>query len=297
MLFRGMSSVSDDGQSEVCSPAGSGLATHTTYSLLMGKDLPEKLSLGARLSESLFMWCSSVDHAEEAGSPVSVNVYSVGNRKAVRHLNNLTKKAGGVFHAAVQIRGKEWSFGHCAQGCGVYSCPPRRCPLHTYRESVYLGDCGLSARQVRIILETMRRDWPGASYDVLHKNCCTFCDAFLKKLLGNDVGLPRWIDRFARAAARVDDDVRRSLTAVSAIDSMMASRITSALRGFARLKNKHKRRLTERIRRVSPPHLHPRFSTPRPQRARSSTNLRPSSSGTTGLKSLRVRKVLSHGEA
>lgn len=167
-----------------------------------------------------------IDHTV---TPVVLNVYSVGRKPSMRRLNHVTRQVGGVFHAAVQVHDKEYSFGGATTGCGIMTCTPRRCPLHTFRESVYLGDCDLPADAVQHVLHAMRADWPGEAYDLLHNNCCTFCNALVKKL-GVPGGIPNWVDRFARFAAVLDDTVKRKVTNICSVDSLMAIRLTNVFR-------------------------------------------------------------------
>ena len=54
--------------------------------------------------------------------------------------------------------------------------------MHTYRESVYLGDARLKPPQVKAILATMTPNWYGPTYDLIRKNCCSFSNAFAQKL-------------------------------------------------------------------------------------------------------------------
>merc|ERR1719506_1036741 len=98
---------------------------------------------------------------------------------------------GGVFHAAIQVFDYEWSFGASRRpGSGVFCNEPCRCTMHTYSQSVYLGDCKLEPYEVEEILRDMLPDWEGRTYDLLHKNCCSFSDAFAKNL---GVGpIPDW---------------------------------------------------------------------------------------------------------
>ena len=57
--------------------------------------------------------------------------------------------------------------------------------MHTYRESIYLGDCRKSERQVHDIIEKMKPEWMGPTYDLLRKNCCYFSEA-LSVALGTE---------------------------------------------------------------------------------------------------------------
>ena len=67
-------------------------------------------------------------------------------------VNNLTRDFGGVFHGAVEICGKEWSFGFCEAGSGVYACLPKLNPAYTYRETIDMGQTQVGMQQVCHIL-------------------------------------------------------------------------------------------------------------------------------------------------
>lgn len=95
----------------------------------------------------------------------------------------LTFKLYGCFHIIWQVYAEEeWSFGFCEQGTGVFSCPPGKNPMYTYRESIVLGKTNCSILKVNQILRELSREWPGNSYDLLSKNCNHFCDEFCEKL-------------------------------------------------------------------------------------------------------------------
>ncbi|GFH27433.1 predicted protein, partial [Haematococcus lacustris] len=121
---------------------------------------------------------------------VWLNVYDVtatGNENVsamVVKINNLGRDLGlgGVFHGAVQIDQFEWSFGFCEQGTGVYVVEARKNPIYHYRESVDLGYSPLSKQQIKQLLRQMKQQWPGASYELLSRNCCHFCEALAEGL-------------------------------------------------------------------------------------------------------------------
>lgn len=56
---------------------------------------------------------------------------------------------GGVFHGGIEVNGKEWSYGYCEKGTGVYYCMPKDNPMYSYRETVTLGATTLSTIEVR----------------------------------------------------------------------------------------------------------------------------------------------------
>ncbi|KAF7813118.1 deSI-like protein [Senna tora] len=142
---------------------------------------------------------------------VILHIYDVTNsgsdktNNTIVQINKIFKDGigiGGIFHSAVQVYGEEeWSFGFCEQGTGVFSCPSRKNPMYTYRESIVLGITNFSIFKVNQILRELSREWPGSSYDLLSKNCNHFCDEFCESL-----GVPKlpasttgWVNRFANA--------------------------------------------------------------------------------------------------
>ncbi|KAF3780022.1 DeSI-like protein [Nymphaea thermarum] len=138
---------------------------------------------------------------------VILHVYDVTNsanaktNNTILQINRIFKDGiglGGIFHSAVQVYGKEeWSFGFCEHGSGVFSCPPCRNPMYTYRESIVLGETNLSISEVKRTLKELSQEWPGYSYDLLSRNCNHFCDQFCEKL--GVPKLPAWVNRFANA--------------------------------------------------------------------------------------------------
>lgn len=138
---------------------------------------------------------------------VILHIYDVTNSESdktnntIMQINKIFKDTiglGGIFHSAVQVNGdEEWSFGYCEQGSGVFSCPARKNPMYTYRESIVLGQTDFSLFKVNQILRELSREWPGYSYDLLSKNCNHFCDELCERL--GVPKLPGWVNRFAHA--------------------------------------------------------------------------------------------------
>ncbi|EMS56568.1 hypothetical protein TRIUR3_04780 [Triticum urartu] len=124
-----------------------------------------------------------------------------GGGATVLQINRLFKDGiglGGIFHTAIQVYGnEEWSFGYCENGSGVFSCPPAKNPMYTFRESIVLGKTSCSPRTVNQIARELSREWPGASYELLSRNCNHFCNEFCDKL--GVPKLPGWVNRFANA--------------------------------------------------------------------------------------------------
>ena len=69
--------------------------------------------------------------------------------------------------------------------------------MYTFRESFVLGKTSCSPRTVNQIARELSREWPGASYELLSRNCNHFCNEFCDKL--GVPKLPGWVNRFANA--------------------------------------------------------------------------------------------------
>jgi len=143
---------------------------------------------------------------EAAVAPVFLNVYELGHGAFVRGVNAVSRdflSQGGIFHVGIEVHGKEWSFGATTkQMCGIFPCLPRLCSMHSYRETVYLGDCGKSDQEVKALLRGIKNLWPGTTYNWLHKNCIHFAAEFCELL--NIGELPRWTHRLADLGAKID---------------------------------------------------------------------------------------------
>ncbi|KAH8080353.1 Lys63-specific deubiquitinase [Aureococcus anophagefferens] len=137
--------------------------------------------------------------ASKASAPVTLHVYAVGHASNLAHLEPSAQALlgeAGLLHAGLEVLGDEWSFGpRAGRRTGVYAGRPRRAPGHTYRQSVYLGDCKRSEAEAR------------AAADEL------------------GVGpLPPWVGRFARAAALLDADAAAAVASLHGADEAAASR-------------------------------------------------------------------------
>lgn len=145
------------------------------------------------------------DHIMSAKTPVMLHVYDVGLSSKVQNINNALPYCGvgGIFHGAIEVYGREYSFGGSRNNvCGIFFGKPASCPLHHYRESIYLGDCRLDRAQVVAVLRRMKPEWMAPTYDMLHKNCCTFSNELAIELgVG---GIPGWVMSLANIAAGVN---------------------------------------------------------------------------------------------
>lgn len=97
---------------------------------------------------------------------------------AIKQFNNLlvSLNVGGILHGAIELYGYEYSFGYCPEGSGVYRCKPTKNPMYRYRSTHSLGATTVSEEDLRGIIRTLMRTWPGTSYDLITRNCCHFCE-------------------------------------------------------------------------------------------------------------------------
>lgn len=168
---------------------------------------------------------------KKATTPVTLHVYAVGHAESVAKINKVAQDIlgeGGIFHGAIEVHGKEWSFGGTDDdGPGVFCCEPGRCTMHTYRESVYLGDCNKDNQQVHEILKRMLPEWKGSSYDLLHKNCCSFSNAFAMEL---GVGkIPEWVHHLAHLGSAIDDDTKLAISALHKVEDTIINDVAVAM--------------------------------------------------------------------
>ena len=166
-----------------------------------------------RLGEEL---AHSLDRYVRTSVPVTLHVYDLGESRALAGLNS---RALGAFHVAVEVYGYEWSYGWNDDGeTGVFACEPKQCEMHTYRESISMGNTTLSREQVNTLLDKLEPTWLGANYDMIARNCCHFSREFS---IGLGVGeIPRWLYRLADAGAAVEGGLK-------AIKAKLASRVGS----------------------------------------------------------------------
>jgi len=116
---------------------------------------------------------------------VVINVYDLHEK------NDLLYQLGlGMYHSGVVIGGREWSY---ASGAGIYPSEPKTVP--GFRESIRLGVFNGQLRDLDSIIDSLRRDYHGGAYHMLDRNCNSFSEAFVFKLLHREI--PGYINRMA----------------------------------------------------------------------------------------------------
>ncbi|KAI3380400.1 hypothetical protein SNEBB_002783 [Seison nebaliae] len=130
--------------------------------------------------------------------PVMVNVYDIRDNSSWDRLLSL-----GVYHAAIEVHGIEYSFGgHMYSSSGVYTSRPRHQLNNSfvYKLSEKLGYTRMSCERVRdIAFELGNTKFRGCDYNLLQNNCNHFADALAKILCTKP--LPSWINRTANSAS------------------------------------------------------------------------------------------------
>jgi len=180
-------------------------------------------------------------------SPVILHIYDAGGTEMVKNVNTLLRAVGtGAFHTGVELYGKEWSFGFTNDGSsGIFSCPPRSCKTHRYREAVPMGETPMSQMEVEDLLMQLASDWRGGHYDVLRRNCTHFSEEFCRRL---GVGpLPHWVGNIVLAGRTVDIGIQRVASFRSVGTAKSAGMASVAIaspgprkRGRGRSSNRHR---------------------------------------------------------
>eukprot|EP00927_Polykrikos_kofoidii_P016741 TRINITY_DN17588_c0_g1_i1.p1 TRINITY_DN17588_c0_g1~~TRINITY_DN17588_c0_g1_i1.p1 ORF type:complete len:482 (-),score=68.97 TRINITY_DN17588_c0_g1_i1:361-1806(-) len=163
------------------------------------------------------------------GENVYVHVYDLNDTLAQVNAVALDLFGlGGVLHVGVEVFNDEYSYG--TQGISV--SVPRHHRYYSYRQSVLLGRTKLRRAALESAIDQLRKEWLGAEYDILSKNCGNFCNELCLRLgVGN---LPAWVTRLAEAlgsmpaARRVADAIKqqavRGESGSFSLDSISPSR-------------------------------------------------------------------------
>mmetsp|Transcript_5932 Transcript_5932/g.9103 ORF Transcript_5932/g.9103 Transcript_5932/m.9103 type:complete len:227 (-) Transcript_5932:270-950(-) len=123
--------------------------------------------------------------------PVYLNVYDLAKINEYSYWLSL-----GVFHSGVEILGREWSFGgHEYSFTGVFDVPPKKAPAAVFRESLHMGDLDMQPREIESVLDNMKSEYTGNSYNLVSRNCNHFSDDLVQRLLGKNI--PGYINRLA----------------------------------------------------------------------------------------------------
>ena len=90
--------------------------------------------------------------------------------------------------SAVEIGGKEYAYGACEVGSGVWCGVPKRAEGFKFKKSVAMGYTRLSEADIVLALEDLKARWQGVDYDLLTRNCNHFSSATTKVLVRGGSG-------------------------------------------------------------------------------------------------------------
>lgn len=164
---------------------------------------------------------------------VYLNIYDLDSVSKV--VNSVARTMGtGAFHAGVEVYGHEYSFGYIVDGeTGVTKTKARCHPYHVYRETIPMGKTPLTKEEVDILVEVMKMQWIGDTYDLLSRNCLNYADYFCNLL---DVGgVPDWVMSLQKRITWMKSNISVAATKIKALNK--AAGIPSVLK-FLRKKSK-----------------------------------------------------------
>jgi len=169
-----------------------------------GRHVEYEFRIKARLSKGIGKAISFSPFSVYGPSDVLLNVYDLAQH--VSSFNGLFANQAynwfGFFHSGIEVFGEEWSFYRTESDdqCGIcQSRTPKIHSVHVFRQSVFLGRTTFSHAQVRqLLLKRLKPCWSGGSYDLLEKNCISFCDAFAM-MLGVE-RCPSWVRNLHESA-------------------------------------------------------------------------------------------------
>eukprot|EP01036_Dinobryon_divergens_P028118 gene28118-37014_t len=155
-------------------------------------------------------------------SRVIVNVYDLNENID----NSLLLLFGfGLFHSGVQIGREEYTFG---SGGGIFSHSPKDVPNAKFRESIDMGEFKGSSREISAAISDLRRDFRGEDYHILRRNCNSFSNAFVQRLLGKEI--PAYVNRLATVGDMFSCLIPESMLTNAPVDDAPPS--TSSSRQF-----------------------------------------------------------------
>lgn len=159
---------------------------------------------------------SEIPEPDANSNMVYLNIYDLDSLSKV--VNTVAKTIGtGAFHAGVEVYGSEYSFGYITDGeTGVTKTVARSHPYHVYRETIPMGKTPLTKEEVNLLVEVMKLQWIGDTYDLLSRNCLNYADYFCNLL---DVGgVPEWVMSLQKKITWVKSNINVAATKLKALN-------------------------------------------------------------------------------
>ena len=122
-----------------------------------------------------------------ASTPVLLNVYDLSSANDFMFSFGL-----GAHHSGVEVNGTEYTF---ASGGGVFEHGPRDAPGAKWRETIHMGNYGGTSAELRAVVNDLRLEWGGDTYNILTRNCNSFANELCLRLLKKPC--PPYVNRLA----------------------------------------------------------------------------------------------------
>ena len=144
-----------------------------------------------------------------AGTPVEMWLY-VYDLAPKSFTGNMSRSLGmGIYHSALVVFGREWSFGGTQEAIpagqpvpsGIFQCLPGEGAEHFY-EKIKLGEKPMLWKDFTALINKLAPDWPITSYHLLKRNCNHFVEALCHEI-DPSFKVPPYINRAARAGSVV----------------------------------------------------------------------------------------------
>jgi hypothetical protein len=134
----------------------------------------------------------SVEISELPEMKIYLNIYDL------HPVNKILSPIGlGAYHTGVQFFDTEFAFGaHEGSHTGVFESVPKKSTQGMFRESIYIGVCELGIEKIFEVLEELKLEYVGCTYDLLNKNCNHFSEDLVRKLTTQR--MPSYINRLAK---------------------------------------------------------------------------------------------------
>eukprot|EP00941_MAST-03F_sp_MAST-3F-sp1_P004394 g4394.t1 len=138
----------------------------------------------------------SMSNEHRTYNKVFLNVYDLHSS------NTITGVIGiGAYHTGVEYRNREYCFSEAGV---TYGGPRMVAAPAVFKESIVMGETTKGPGDVAVILNRLRKRFPGSSYNIVTNNCNVFSEAFCKELLqdcDSSRSFPKWINRLARTGS------------------------------------------------------------------------------------------------
>ena len=149
--------------------------------------------------------------------------------KCFKELNDGLHLMGtGAYHVGVEVNGIEYAYGACPTPgrSGVFPCTPKRSPGYQYRTTIDFGERAVARRSNVVVIQQdhsveleddveyldgrdivrgMAKQYMGADYDILRKNCCTFARELCFRFGIKQEEIPSWFSNLAESGAMTHD--------------------------------------------------------------------------------------------